>query len=73
MTQNFTIKQARPNDDAARIALLAWSYEVDAAEIAAEAANICRRFQDFGDLASGIVRLVAKDANGAILAHWRQP
>ena len=60
MTQNFTIRQARPEDDAARATLLAPTY-------GAEAADIRRRFWDFGDLAPGIVRLVAEDANGAIL------
>ena len=67
MTQNFTIRQARPEDDAARAALLASSYGADAARLAAEAADIRRRFRDFGDLAPGIVQLVAEDANGAIL------
>ena len=67
MTQNFTIRQARPEDDAARRALLAPTYGADAAGLAAEAADIRRRFRDFGDLAPGIVRLVAEDANGAIL------
>jgi len=67
MTQNFTIRQARPVDDAVRAALLAPSYGADAAGLAAEAADIRRRFRDFGDLAPGIVRLVAEDANGAIL------
>ena len=67
MTQNFTIRQARPEDDAARATLLAPTYGADAAGLAAEAADIRRRFWDFGDLAPGIVRLVAEDANGAIL------
>ena len=67
MTQKFTIRQARPEDDAARVALLAPSYGADAARLAAEAADIRRRFWDFGDLAPGIVRLMAEDANGAIL------
>lgn len=67
MTQNFTIRQVRPEDDAARGALLAPSYGADAARLAAETADIRRRFRDFGDLAPGIVRLVAEDANGAIL------
>ena len=67
MTQNFTIRQARPEDDAARAALLAPTYGADAAGLAAEAADIRRRFWDFGDLAPGIVQLVAEDANGAIL------
>ena len=67
MTQNFTIRQARPEDDAARATLLAPTYGADAAGLAAEAADIHRRFRDFGDLAPGIVRLVAEDANGAIL------
>ena len=67
MTQNFTIRQARPEDDAARATLLAPTYGADAAGLAAEAADIRRRFRDFGDLAPGIVRLVAEDANGAIL------
>ena len=66
MTQNFTIRQARPEDDAARGALLAPTYEADAAGLAGGAADIRRRFRDFGDLAPGIVRLVAEDANGAI-------
>ena len=47
--------------------LLAPTYEADAAGLSAEAADIRRRFRDFGDLAPGIVRLVAEDANGAIL------
>ena len=68
MTQNFTIRQARPEDDAARGALLAPTYGADAAELAAEAADIRHRFQDYGDLAPGIVRLVAEDANGTILS-----
>ena len=67
MTQNCTIGQARPEDEAARGALLAPTYGADAAELTAEAADIRRRFRDFGDLAPGIVRLVAEDANGAIL------
>ena len=67
MTQNFTIRQARPEVDAARGALLAQSYGADAARLAAEAADIRRRFRDCGDLAPRIVRLVAGDANGAIL------
>ena len=67
MTENFTIRQAGPGDDAARAALLAPTYEVDAAGLAAEAADIRRRFRDFGDLAPGVVRLVAEDADGAIL------
>lgn len=67
MTQNFTIRQARPEDDAARATLLAPTYGADAAGLATEAADIRRRFWDFGDLAPGIVRLVAEDANGAIL------
>ena len=67
MTQNFTIRQADPGDDAARAALLAPTYGADAAGLAAEAADIRRRFRDFGDLAPGIVRLVAEDADGAIL------
>ena len=67
MTQNFTIRQAGPEDDAARAALLAPTYGANAAGLAAEAADIRRRFRDFGDLAPGIVRLVAEDANGAIL------
>ena len=53
--------------DAARGALLAQSYGADAARLAAEAADIRRRFRDFGDLAPGIVQLVVEDANGAIL------
>jgi N-acetylglutamate synthase-like GNAT family acetyltransferase len=67
MTQNFTIRQARPGDHAARVALLAPGYGADAAGLATEATDIRRRFRDFGDLASGIVQLVAEDANGAIL------
>ena len=67
MIQIFTIRQARPQDDTARSALLAPTYGADAAGLAAEAADIRRRFQDFGNLAPGIVRLVAEDANGAIL------
>ena len=67
MTQNLTIRQARPEDDAARATLLAPTYGADAAGLAAEAADIRRRFRDFGDLAPGIVQLVAEDANGAIL------
>ena len=67
MTQNFTIRQARAEDDAARGALLAPTYGADAAGLAAEAVDIRRRFRDFGDLAPGIVQLVAEDANGAIL------
>ncbi|MGB1710234.1 MAG: GNAT family N-acetyltransferase [Candidatus Puniceispirillaceae bacterium] len=55
MTQNFTIRQARPEDDAARATLLAPTYGADAAGLAAEAADIRRRFRDFGDLAPGIV------------------
>jgi len=47
--------------------LLAPSYGADAAGLAAEAADIRHRFRAFGDLAPGIVRLVAEDANGAIL------
>ena len=50
-----------------RDVLLAPTYEADAARLPAEAADIRRRFRDFGDLAPGIVRLVAEDANGAIL------
>tara|TARA_B100000963_G_scaffold333827_1_gene326505 strand:+ start:383 stop:796 length:414 start_codon:yes stop_codon:yes gene_type:complete len=60
MTQNFTIRQARLEDDTARGALLAPAY-------VAEAADIGHHFRDFGDLAPGIVRLLAEDANGAIL------
>ena len=60
MTQNFTIRQARLEDDTARGALLAPTY-------VAEAADIGHHFRDFGDLAPGIVRLLAEDANGAIL------
>ena len=67
MTQNFTIRQSRPEDDAARGALLAQSYGADAVRLDGEAADIRRRFRDCGDLAPGIVRLVAEDANGAIL------
>ena len=67
MTQNFTIRQVRPEDDAARGALLAPSYGADAARLAAETADIRRRFRDFGDIAPGIVRLLAEDANGATL------
>ena len=66
MTQNFTIRQARPEDDAARAALPAPTYGADAAGLAAEAADIRRGFRDFGDLSPKIVRLVAEDANGAI-------
>ena len=73
MTQNFTIKQARPEDDAVRGALLAPTYKVDAAGLAAEAADIRRRFRVLGDLAPGIVRLVAEDANGAILGALDAP
>ena len=67
MIQNFTIKQARPQDDAACGALLAPTYGADAAGLVAKAADIRRRFRDFGNLAPVIVRLVAEDANGAIL------
>ena len=67
MTQKFTIRQARPEDDAARGALLAPTYGPDATGLAAEVANIRRRFRDFGDLAPRIVRLVVEDANGANL------
>jgi hypothetical protein len=35
MTQNFTIRQARPEDDAARATLLAPTYGADAAGLAA--------------------------------------
>ncbi len=68
MNQNFRIRQARPKDDMARGARLAPTYEADAAGLAAEAADIRRRFRDFGDLAPGIVRLVAQS-----LARWRRP
>ena len=44
------------------------TYGADAAGLATEVADIRRRFQDFGDLAPGIIRLVAEDANGAILS-----
>ena len=67
MTQNFTIRQSRPEDDAARGALLAQSYGADAARLAGEAADIRRHFRDCGDLGPRIVRLVAEDADGAIL------
>ena len=66
MTQNFTIRKAGSQDDAAHAALLAPTYGTDAAALAAEAADIRRRFRDFGDLAPGIVRLVAEDADGKI-------
>jgi len=66
MTQNFTIRKAGPQDDAVHAALLAPTYGTDAAGLAAEAADIRRRFRDFGDLAPGIVRLVAEDADGKI-------
>ena len=66
MTQNFTIRQAGPQDDAAHAALLAPTYRTDAAGLAAEAADIRRRFRDLGDLAPGIVRLVAEDGDGKI-------
>ena len=67
MTQNFTIRKAGPGDDAQHAALLAPTYGTDAAGLAAEAAEIRRRFQTFGDLAPGIVRLVAEGTDGAIL------
>ena len=67
MTQNFTIRQARTEDDPACAALLAPSYGADAAGLSAKTADIHRRFRDFGDLAPGIFRLVVEDANGAIL------
>ena len=66
-SQNFTIRQASSGDDAAQVALLALSYGADAGGLAAEAADIRRRFRAIGDFAPGINRLVAKDANGAIL------
>ena len=69
MTQNFTIRQARPGDDAAHAALRAPSYRADLAGLAAKAADIRLHFWDFGDLAPRILRLVAKDANGAILSE----
>ena len=68
MTQNFTIRKAGPGDDAQHAALLAPTYGTDAAGLAAEAAEIRRRFQTFGDLAPGIVRLVAEGTDGAILS-----
>ena len=67
MTQNFTIRKAGPGDDAQHAAPLAPTYGTDAAGLAAEAAEIRRRFQTFGDLAPGIVRLVAEGTDGAIL------
>ena len=66
MTQNFTIRQARPEHDAANAAVLAPTYETDTARLAAEAADIRRRFRDSGDLATGIVQLVPEDADGKI-------
>ena len=73
MTQNFTIRQARPEDDAARAAPLAPTYGADVAEFDAEAADIRRHFRDFGDLAPGIVRLVAEMRMVQSSARWRRP
>ena len=66
MSQNFTIRQACPQDDAAHAALLAPTYGTDAAGLAAEVADIRRRFRDFSDLAPGILRLAAEDSDGKI-------
>lgn len=67
MTSPFTIRQAKPEDDAARAALLAPTYDADAPSLAAEMAVIRDSFHDFGDLAPGLVCLVAVTQTGQIV------
>lgn len=67
MTSPFTIRPAKPEDDAARARLLAPTYDADARSLAAEMAIIRDRFRDFGDLAPGLVCLVAVTQTGRIV------